>query len=128
MGHGNGRDRSKCRTGAGTGAGTGAEAVERTEAGAEAGQGRAGQGRAGLGWAVQCSAGQGRVGQGRAGQNRTEQDRAGQAWAPTPGGRGGDASPSDQKSEGDVPSEIAIFTDIFLKSLPKILHYSRFSK
>ena len=38
-------------------------------------------------------------------------------WAPTPGGRGGRVPPA-QKSEGDVPPEIVIFTAIF-KELAK---------
>ena len=45
------------------------------------------------------------------------------------GGDGGDASPPPaRKSEGDVPPEIAIFTDFFFKNLLKISYYSRFSK
>ena len=46
------------------------------------------------------------------------------------GGRGDgeDASSLVQNSEGNVPPEIAIFTDIFLKNLPRSLDFSIFSK
>ena len=50
------------------------------------------------------------------------------SWVPTPGGGTGGRVPPVQNSEGDVPPEIAIFTDICLNNLPKILDFSRFSK